>query len=138
MAINGEIVFEIADVKYIEVDFGTEIIPTKIVNKGDIVALGRQAPKNRWIYELKYNDEKSYLDNLDKILNQLCEKKEYIHQLAKVYEELGITIFIRSDFAEIGYSLPSSILKKLSLLECTLNFEILSFGMASAEEMPAE
>lgn len=138
MVINGEIVFEIADVKYIEVDFGTEIIPTKIVNKGDIVALGRKAPKYKWIYEIKYDGEKEYFNSLDKMVNQLCERKEYINQLTSRYEEVSINVYIRSDFAEIGYSLPNSILKKLSLLECTLNFEILSFGMALDEEMPTE
>lgn len=50
--------------------------------------------------------------------------------MTKVYEEVSIDIYVRSDFAEIGYSIPSYILKKLSLLDCTLNFEILSFGMA--------
>ena len=40
-----------------------------------------------------------------------------------------INVYIRSDFAEIGYSIPSNILKKLSLLDCPLNFSILSFGM---------
>ncbi len=33
-------------------------------------------------------------------------------------------------FAEIGYSIPNYILKKLSLLDCAINFRILSFGMA--------
>jgi len=135
---NGEIVFEIADDKHIEVDLGTETKPTKIVNKGDVVALGRKAPKYRWIYEIKYNGEKEYFENLDKMLNQLCEKKEYINQLTKTYEEVSINIYIRSDFAEIGYSVPSYTLKKISLLDCTLNFEILSFGMATNEEYPKE
>lgn len=128
---NGEIMFEIADVKHIEINLGTEIKPTKIVNKGDIVALGRKAPKHRWIYEIKYEDENEYFESLDKMLNQLCEKREYINQLTKTYEEVSINIYIRSDFAEIGYSVPNRILKKLSLLDCALNFEILSFGMAT-------
>lgn len=49
---NGEIVFDIADLKHLEVDFGAEMIPTKIVNKDDVVALGRKAPKNRWVYKI--------------------------------------------------------------------------------------
>ena len=39
-------------------------------------------------------------------------------------------IYIRSEFAEIEYTIPSHILKKLALLDCPLNFSILSFGMA--------
>ena len=45
MNFNGEIVFDIADDEHIEVDFGVKILPTKVVNKGDMVALGRKAPK---------------------------------------------------------------------------------------------
>lgn len=63
---NGEIVFDIADTKYSKVDFGSEIIPTKIVHKGDKVVLGRKAPKNRWMYKFSYNNEKEYLESLDK------------------------------------------------------------------------
>ncbi len=126
---NGEISFEVADVEYVEVDLGTEIKPSKIVNKGDVVVLGRKAPKYKWIYEIKYNGEEEYFNGLDKMLNQLCERKEYINQLTSRYEEVSINVYIRSDFAEIGYSIPSHILKKLSLLDCPLNFSILSFGM---------
>ncbi|MDE7446200.1 MAG: DUF4279 domain-containing protein [Lachnospiraceae bacterium] len=135
MDFNGEIVFDIADVKRIEVDFGTDILPTKVINKGEEVALGRKAPKYRWMYEVKYDSEREYLENLEKIISQLCERSEYINQLTKIYEEVSISIYIRSDFAEIGFSLPSIILKKMSLLDCTLNFEILSFGMAIDEEL---
>ncbi len=127
---NGEIVFEIADAGHIEVDLGTEIKPSRIVNRGNVVALGIKAPKNKWIYEIKYNGEEEYFKGLDKMINQLCERKEYINQLIRRYEEVDIHIYIRSDFAEIGYLVPSHIIKKLSLLDCTLNFSILSFGMA--------
>lgn len=34
------------------VDSGSEMLPTKSVNKDDVVALGRKAPKNRWIYHM--------------------------------------------------------------------------------------
>ena len=130
---NGEISFEIADIEYIDVNLGTEIKPSKIVNKGNVVALGRKATKYKWIYEIKYDDEAEYFNSLEKMVNQLYEKKEYINQLTSRYEEVSINIYIRSEFAEIGYSIPSHILKKLSLLDCSVNFSILSFGMAIDE-----
>lgn len=61
MEFNGEIVFGIADANPIKVDFGEDILPTKIIDKGSIVALGRKAPKYIWTYILKYNNEKEYL-----------------------------------------------------------------------------
>lgn len=127
---NGEIVFGIADEKHLEVDLGEDVKPGKIVNKGDVVALGRKAPKNRWMYKISYSDEKEYLESLDKMVNKLSGKAEYINELTKIYEEVSIMIYIRSEFAEIDYTIPSHILKKLALLDCPLNFSILSFGMA--------
>ena len=99
-----------------------------------IVAFGRKARKYRWTYILKYNNEKEYLECLEKMISQLCEKSDCVNQLTKIYDEVYINIYIRSDFAEIGFSLPNNILKKMSLLECTVNFAILSFGMVPDEE----
>lgn len=127
---NGEIVFEIADEEHVEVDLGAEIIPTKIVKKGDVVVLGRKAPKNRWMYKISYSNEKEYLESLEKMANQLSDKAEYVNKLARTYEEVSIIIYMRSEFAEIGCSIPSHILKKLSVLDCPLNFSVFSFGMA--------
>lgn len=134
LVFDGEIVFEIADVENIEVNSEMEIEPTKVVRKGSVVALGRKAPKNRWIYGIKYDGEKEYLKSLEMMVNQLCDKKEYINQLVKQYEEVSISIFVRSDFAGIDYSFPNYIMKKLSLLDCAVNFEVFSFGMAVCEE----
>ena len=52
-----------------------------------------------------------------------------------MYEEVSVNIYIRLDFSEIGISLPSNTLKKMSLLNCTVNFEILSYGMAMDDEL---
>lgn len=35
------------------------MMPTKIVNKGNVAALGRKAPKNRWLYKISYGNEKN-------------------------------------------------------------------------------
>lgn len=128
--INGEIVFDIADIKHLKVDLGPEMMPTKIINKDDIVVLGRKAPKNKWLYKIPYDNEKEYLESLDKMVSQLYSKAEYVNELTRTYEEVSITIYMRSEFAELGCSIPNHILKKLSLLDCPLNFSILSFGMA--------
>lgn len=93
--------------------------------------MGRKAPKNRWVYKIAYSGEKEYLESLDKMVNQLCSKVEYVNELVRTYEEVNINIYMRSEFAEIGYSIPSHILKKISLLDCALNFRIFSFGMAT-------
>lgn len=133
MNFNGEIVFAIADDNPIEVDFGEDMLPTRIINKDDVIALGRKAPKYRWIYEIKYNDEQEYIEILEEMFDKLCKRKEYIKELMAKYDEVDITIYIRSEFAQIGYSLPSHILKKVSSLGCKLHFDILSFSMVMDE-----
>lgn len=112
-----------------EVNLGEEMMPAKIINKGDVIALGRKAPKNIWMYKISYDNEKEYLESLDKMVNQLSGKAEYINELTRIYEGVSIKIFMRSEFAEMGCSIPNHILKKLSLLDCPLDFYILSFGM---------
>lgn len=131
MKFHGSITFDIIDEKNIDVDFGADIIPTKTIKKGDVIFRGggRKAPKNRWMYELKFGNEEEYYPNLEKMVNQLCERSEYVNQLTKMYEEVSINIFIGSDFAQIGFYLPNHILKKMALLDCEVGIDIISFGM---------
>lgn len=128
--INGEIVFTVADVKHLDVDFGKKMMPTKIVNKGDVVVLGKKAPKNKWMHKIVYNSESEYLAGLEEMICQLCSNAEYVNELVKTYEEVSVMINIRSEYAELGYTIPNHILKKMSLLDCSLDFNVLSFGMA--------
>ena len=70
---DGEIVFAITDEEQINVDLGVEMQPTRIVTRGDVVNLGRKAPKNRWIYEIKYNGLKEYFESLDEMIEEIGE-----------------------------------------------------------------
>lgn len=51
-----------------------------------------------------------------------------------MYEEVSINIFLGSDFAQICFVLPNHILKKIALLDCELEIEIISFGMIEDED----
>lgn len=133
MEFHGSITFDISDVKSIDVDFGEDIIPTKTVRKDDIIFRERRAPKNRWMYILEFENEEEYYPNLERMIDQLCKRSEYVNQLTKIYEEVSINIFIGSDFAQIGFVLPNHILKKIALLDCEVSIEIISFGMVEDE-----
>ncbi len=133
MKFHGSITFAIADEKNIDVDFGVDIMPTKTVKRGDVILGGREAPENRWKYILEFGDEEEYYRNLERMINQLCEKSDYVNQLTKIYGEVSMKIFIGSDFAQIGFSLPNHILKKIALLDCEVSIEIISFGMVENE-----
>ena len=71
---------------------------------------------------------------MDSLINKMVKKKGYIKELIRIYEEVSINVYIRSDYAEIGYSLPVNIIKKIAELECPLNYSILSFGLAYGGE----
>ncbi len=78
MKFHGSITFAIADEKNIDVDFGVDIMPTKTVKRGDVILGGRKAPENRWKYILEFGDEEEYYRNLERMINQLCEKSDYV------------------------------------------------------------
>lgn len=126
----GEVVFLIADSKSIDTNINLGFLPSKIIKKGDLVALGKKASKNRLLYVLKFSGKNDFLQKLENLLSLLSKKKDYVKQLMSEYEEISIDIYIRSDFAEISFNLPLNIIQKIALIECPVNFEILSFGMA--------
>lgn len=133
MEFHGSITFDIGDEKNIDIDFSGDIVPTKTIKKGDVIFRERKAPKNRWMYILEFDNEEEYYFNLERMINQLCERSEYVNQLTKIYEEVSIKIFVGSDFAQIGFFLPNHILKKIALLDCEVSIEIISFGMVEDE-----
>ena len=120
--------FAIADDGCIKVEFDEQIVPTKIVQKGDKIAIGKKAPKNKWMYKISFNDEDEFIESLEKMITLLYKYKEYIDYLKTIYEEVKVTIYIRSDYAEIGFSLSSDIIKKMSLLGCTFNLKYYHLG----------
>ena len=133
MEFHGSITFDIGDEKNIDIDFSEDIVPTKTIKKGDVIFRERKAPKNRWMYILEFDNEEEYYFNLERMINQLCDRSKYVNQLTKIYEEVSIKIFIGSDFAQIGFFLPNHILKKIALLDCEVSIEIISFGMVENE-----
>ncbi len=50
MKFHGSITFAIADEKNIDVDFGVDIMPTKIVKRGDVILGGRHLKTDGSIY----------------------------------------------------------------------------------------
>lgn len=126
--------FGISDSSYVDVDFGKDILPTKIINKGDIIVLGRKASKYKWMHEEVFSGEKEYLEKLNDLFDKLCERAEYINQLVKRYEDVNVTIYIRSEFAQIGYFLPNYIIRKMVHLNCDIHFDILSSGKVIDDE----
>lgn len=133
MSFHGEISFKVVDKQSLEVNFCSNIPPTKVVCKGDMIALGRKSFKNIWYYKLEFTGEKEYNKKLDQMINQLYAEREYVHNLIDRYEIVDINVYIISDFAQIGYSLDNNLFEKIASIGCAINFHILSFGGALEE-----
>lgn len=126
--INGEIVFAISDKKEIHVEFPNGLQPTREINVGDKVALGKVAPMNRWIYKELYEGHEGFYNTLNHIVDMLYLQREYINCLIREYDEVGITIYMRSEYGQMGFTLPSDIIRKCSVLDCPIHVDILSYG----------
>ncbi len=87
---------------------------------------GKSAPKNIWRYDVKFK-EKTPDEALMELLDLCVNRKETLLSLKQQYE-LSIKLFIRSDFGQLGYTLPASVIKSLAQLEVDLETHILSFG----------
>ena len=66
--------FAIADDGCIKVEFDEQIVPTKIVQKGDKIAIGKKAPKNKWMYKISFNDEDEFIELGAYTIEELKEK----------------------------------------------------------------
>ena len=80
MEFHGSITFDIGDEKNIDIDFSEDIVPTKTIKKGDVIFRERKAPKNRWMYILEFDNEEEYYFNLERMINQLCERSKYVNK----------------------------------------------------------
>lgn len=126
---NGSFVFSVADEKNINViEKELNVLPTKIIHKGEKISIHRIAKKNRWIYSYDFKDN---------INNNICEfldlflknNSKILKKIKASYEEVNLTIQIRSDYGQIGLIINQNILKRISKLNIDLEIDILSFGM---------
>lgn len=133
MEFSGEIIFAISDCKSLNIDFGFDFMPSKIIKAGDKIALGRSAIKNRWMHCVKFSGHEELIIKLEEMADILLIKINKLNEYKMIYNEVCIEIYIRSELAQIGYSMPTTLLKKIALLECPVNCSILSFGGAICE-----
>lgn len=130
----GEIIFAISDLERLDIDLGHDFLPTRIIKRGDVIALGRKAPKNRWMHCVKFYGHDEFIKKLEEMVNILLNKIDVVNEYKRIYSEVSIDVFIRSPRAEIGYSISSALINSIALLNCNFNCSILSFGEISFEE----
>ncbi|MCH5185393.1 MAG: DUF4279 domain-containing protein [Oscillospiraceae bacterium] len=104
-----------------------ELQPTKTIRKGDNIRNNNRfvAEKDLWIYEKKYNDLESLNISLTDFLEEIEKIKNTDNKLEK-----RVRIYIQSEPAQIFFSLPQVILKKISDLKLDMDISILSWGFA--------
>ena len=132
--ISGEFVLTIIDSSNMifEQNFIEKFEPAILVKKGQSIA-NRIAEKNVWSYALEFNSYMDFAERFRLFVNKLSENIHHINELKRSFETIKITIFVRSDYAQLGYQVPSEILCDLAKLKLDLEFQVLSFGLVPAK-----
>lgn len=109
------------------IDSLLDIKATKIIHKGDIIALKKISQNNIWLYSIKF-DENQYNETIEIFMKRLIKSIDIIKELKKKYI-VTLTLHVRSEFAQMGICLDKSIIKMVSQLDLDLEIDVLSFGM---------
>lgn len=125
--INGEIIFNISDDNNLDVSFSNNIEPTREVKKGEIKLLGRES-KNQWMYVRAFNGYNEFHEEINTILSKLCEVRDEIQVYKAEYDYVGLTIYLRSDYGQIGCVFSENEITKIALLGIGLSIDIISGG----------
>jgi len=130
MYFSGKIVFEILNTGNIESDIIEQLgfEPTKVIVKGNTVGYSnRVAPYNIWAYEKKFEDS-NFSEVLISFYNNLLLNINNIVYVSRQYERTEINIYINTNYAQFGFSLPNNIINVMSKLGLEVNFHFLSSG----------
>jgi hypothetical protein len=84
---------------------------------------------------LKFVGSDDLVVQLKRLISDLNSKLNTIHAIASICEDISINIYIRSEYGQIGYSIPQSVLYPLAELGLDINFHILSFGGAEVQDL---
>lgn len=127
MELTGSLAFAIRDEKlnFNDIKKNIQIEPTKIIRKGQIIVGDKKAPLDIWSYKVEMLSDINELNNL---LNQLIPYSNYIKKIQKIYKDVVISCYLRSDMGQIGFEITSEVIKKLNTLGLDIEFHILSFG----------
>lgn len=128
---HRNIIFTVSDITldFDNINEQLSLFPTKIIKKGQSTRSKRKAPYDIWAREVKFNDEKELVRELEALLNSLILKCEEILELKSRYMDVGLDFYIRSDYGQLGFTLNPEVLQKMALLNIETNFHILSFGL---------
>lgn len=113
-----------------EIKENIKIVPTKVIRRGQLVGYSKnkKAPYDICLYEEKITNEEKPFGHLDNLLNELLPYCEYIKKISKLYDQVDINCYIRSDFGQIGFTLTSEVINMIKIFGININFHILSFG----------
>lgn len=107
------------------IDSLLDIKATKMIHKGDIIAQKRISQNNIWLYSIKF-DENQYNETIEIFMKRLIKSIGIIKELKKKYI-VTLTLYVRSEFAQMGICLDKSIIKMVSQLDLDLEIDVLSF-----------
>lgn len=129
MEITGSFAFAIIDeqIDFDEISENILLTPTKVIKKGQLIALNKTAPFDIWSYEIKIVSLE-IAEELESLITQLLPYSDFIKSFGNKYRQVVINCYLRSELGQIGIDIPSGIVDKLAQLGIGFSFHILSFG----------
>ena len=129
MEFVGEITLSIYNNDEIDVvELGKHFSPNVIKKKGQRSYGDRTIPLNYFSYQIEFDDHDDFDEKLNDFSVLMSNYKVHLLRYREIYELVKLDIYIRSDFAHIGYAIPNDVLKRFVDAGFEINFHILSFG----------
>lgn len=112
-----------------EINSALELEPKTLIKKGQMIskALNKKSDTNRWIYEETILDGEQVSQTLTRLLSRLDVGK--ICYVANYCRDLFISVYLNSDYGQIGFELPTEVIGLLNRVGLRLDVHILSFGI---------
>lgn len=101
---------------------------TKAIKKGQFISKSRIAKCDIWKFDIKLNSLDDFESKMEQFLDTFLEAKIAIFKLQELYNHVGVVFSLSSEYGQLGFSLTSVLLKKISELELEIAFDIISFG----------
>ncbi len=110
-----------------EISKNINLKPSKVRRKGEFITEGIKMKDAYWSYQIKYEGYNELDFAFDELLNTLLPYKSFVGKISEIYN-VYIMLSLRSNLGQLGFDLPSKILKALAELNIGLEVNILSYG----------
>ena len=115
------------EIDFDEISKNILLKPSKVIIKGQLIALGRKSLEDRWIYSVDFQ-ENDFREKVNLFLATLILYQCYIQDLSnRISVELNF--YFNSDMGQLGYTLDRKQVRQIQKMGLNVSFHILSQGL---------